>query len=75
MCFGKKRYPTAQIATDASTAVWYARRVSTRVYECVACGGHHLTSKNAPPRMKPGYALPKISAREQARRRKQRHRR
>ncbi len=74
-CGTKKRYATEELAKASSTEAWFRRKVSTRTYACTVCGGWHLTSVNAPPMMEPGYAVPKMSAREQARRRELRKRR
>jgi hypothetical protein len=63
-CGRKARYSTEDFANTVGIQCWQERNIWLRPYSCTFCGWH-LTRSNAPPRMKPGWRLPKISERQQ----------
>jgi hypothetical protein len=74
-CARKTRYATEDRANAVAIQCWHERSTWLRAYSCTFCGGFHLTRSNAPPRMKPGWRLPKISERQENTMRNERQRR
>lgn len=62
---GKLRFETFEKAVHAALTSSKKRAVALRVYECPACGDHHLTKRPANPRVAtvPGPFTPADMAR------------
>lgn len=64
-CGTKARYSTEDMANAVAIQCWRDRNVWLRAYSCAICGGWHLTRRDAAPRMRSGWRLPKISERQE----------
>lgn len=63
-CFEKRSYHSEETAVNVANHVWLERHVSLRVYFCEVCTQWHLTKRDAPNRVKPGFHAPLRPARE-----------